>query len=286
MKASLSIALLLSAAMLTACGSSSSDDEQDPSGPTPNEESFEKFDLSAYEAKTITADTLAGTWVYMATGEYSGSSGGIQQENTSKSKWYFVIRTADLGDDETDCNLTFRDMWIDGNNVPFPCEFSEEMTDGEKIVGTYDGDINTFEMIKISDSEEAIGTVNYTIAGEEPVTIDVSEFYQEEGEILVESGHAAGSHKGLKFRVVLGDGSPIKIWDYNGVDIEGHDSLTLQADDSWFYMGHDLDEEGTGTDTVSYSMDAESTFANTMSANGSNDTLDVSGTIQIQLPVQ
>ncbi len=286
MKASLSIALVLSAALLSACGSSSSDDESDPSGPTPNEESFEKFDLSAYDARTISSDTLAGTWVYMATGEYSGSSGGIQKEKTSNSKWYFVVRTADLGDGDTNCKLTFRDMWINGNAVDFPCGFSEEMTDGEKIVGTYDGDINTFEMIKISDSEEAIGTVNYTIVGEEPVTKDVYEFYQEEGEILVESGHAAGNHKGLKFRVVLDDGSSIKIWDYSGVDIEGHDSLTLQADDSWFYMGHDLDEEGTGTNTVSYSMDAESIYGNTISSNGSNDTLDVSGTIQIQLPIQ
>ncbi len=285
MKASLSIALALSAALLSACGSSSSDEEPDPSGPTPNEESFEKFDLSAYEARTISSDTLAGTWVYMATGEYSGSSGGIQQEKTSNSKWYFVIRTADLGDDDTDCNSTFRDMWINGNEVPFPCEFSEEMTDGEKIVGTYD-EVNTFEMIKISDSEEAIGTINYTIAGEEPATKDVYEFYQEEEEILVESGHAAGNHKGFKFRVVLDDGSPITIWDYSGVDIEGHDGLTMRAADSLFYMGHDLDEEGTGTDTVSYSMDAESTYGNTLSSNGSNDSLDVIGTIQIQLPLQ
>ena len=286
MKASLSIALVLSAALLSACGSSSSDDEQDPSGPTPNEESFEKFDLSVYEARTISAETLAGTWVYVATGEYSFSSGGIQQEDTSKSKWYFVVRTADLGDGDTNCKLTFRDMWINGNAVDFPCGFSEEMTDGEKIVGTYDGDINSFRMIKISDSEEPIGTVNYTIAGEEPAIKDVYEFYQGEGETLVKSGHAAGNHKGLEFRVELDDGSSITIWDNKGVDIEGHDGLTMRAAGSLFYMGHDLDEEGTGTDTVSYSMDAESTFANTMSANGSNDTLDVSGTIQIQLPVQ
>jgi len=286
MKASLSIALLLSAALLSACGSSSSDDGPNPSGPTPNEESFEKFDLSAYEAKTISADTLAGTWVYMATGEYSGSSGGIQKEKTSNSKWYFVVRTADLGDGDTNCKLTFRDMWIDGNNVPFPCEFSEEMTDGEKIVGTSDGDINSFRMIKISDSEEPIGTVNYTIAGEEPAIKDVYEFYQGEGETLVKSGHAAGNHKGLEFRVELDDGSSITIWDNKGVDIEGHDGLTMRAAGSLFYMGHDLDEEGTGTDTVSYSMDAESIYGNTISSNGSNDTLDVSGTIQIQLPIQ
>ena len=278
MKPSLSFALLSSAALLTACGGS--DDDSTPTPP------FENYDLSAYEARSISSDTLAGTWVYVATSEYSGSSGGIQQEKTSNSKIYFVIRTADLGDEETACNSTFQDMWINGSEVPFPCQFSQDMTDGNKITGTYDGDINAFEMIKVSDSEEPIGTASYTIAGEEPVTKNIYYFYQQDENVQVMSGHAAGNHQGVIFDINLEDGSQIKSWNYTGVDIEEHDGLTMRAADSLFYMGHDLDEEETGTDTVSFTLDAQSTYSNTITFHGSNDAQDVGGTIQIQLPIQ
>ncbi len=213
--------------------------------------------------------------------------GGIEQDKSSKDKRYFVIRETDTGGlEESGCEYSFSEAVVNGNEIEFHCELLGTIVNNEKITGTQDGDVYTFEMIKISDSVEPIGTANYTIAGEESVTEDVYSFYQEDSEILVKSGHAAGNHKGVFLSFGFEDHVSLIVWDNSGVDVEGHDGLTMRAGDLEFYTGHDLDEGGTGSDTASYSMDAESTYSNTISFNGSNDSQDVSGTIQIQLPVQ
>ncbi len=286
MKPTLSIALVLSAALLSACGSSSSDDEQDPSGPTPNEESFEKFDLSVYEARAISAESLAGTWVYMNLTAYSFSHpSGAAGSQLSTAKSYFVVRETSAGGyEESGCESYFSPLTINGDEIKTHCEMVGTITDNQKIVGTVASEGIAFEMIKISDSVEPIGTVEYTIAGEGSVSKNVYSFFQESGATVMTSDDPSFISVNLKAGFENYEDGPFKV--YQDSD-ESVTELTLRVANLDFYLGSEYFYKGAvGTDTASYSMDAESTYSNTITFNGSNDSQDVSGTIQIQLPVQ
>ncbi len=283
MKASLSIALVLSAAFLSACGSSSSDDEQDPSGPTPNEESFEKFDLSAYEARTISAETLAGTWVKVSSVEWAeGNSDGIPPQN-SQIKEYSVIRAVGTGYEKSISEGFFGTVTVDGNDVAFEYGGIGTIIDNNHISGTREKTNEVYEMVKISDAVTPFGMANYNFNGEE-ITKNIFCLYQEKTDYLTDTGSDFDNDHKYTLEIGFEDGLSgddfigVYTWNETEPDLNNYYQLKLNVEETKFqtYQG----------DTASFTMDVEASFSNTMTFSGADGADSVSGTIQIQLPVQ
>ncbi|MEH6347692.1 MAG: hypothetical protein V7785_21530 [Bermanella sp.] len=283
MKAPLSIALVLSAALLSACGSSSSDEEPDPSGPIPIEASFEKFDLSAYEAKTINAETLAGTWVKLTSVEWvEGNSDGIEPQ-TSQIKEYSIIRSTDTGYEKSISEGFFGAVTVDGSDVTFEYGGVGTIIDNNHIYGTREDESEVFTMVKISNDEISFGTANYTF-NEEGITKNVFCFLQEKTNHLINSDSDFNDDNSFSLEVGFEDGLSgddligIYAWNDEGAELNDYSELQINVEETRF-----LTPQG---DTANFSMDVETSFSNTMTFSGMGDSSSVSGTIQIQLPLQ
>ncbi len=283
MKASLSIALVLSAALLSACGSSSSDEEPDPSGPTPNEESFEKFDLSAYEAKTINAETLAGTWVKLTSVEWvEGNSDGVEPQ-TSQIKEYSIIRSTDTGYEKSISEGFFGAVTVDGSDVTFEYGGVGTIIDNNHISGTREDENEVFTMVKISSEETSFGTANYTFNGEN-ITKNIFCFLQEETDFILDTETDFNDDNTFSLEIGFEDGLSgddligIYAWNEEEAELNDYSELQINVEETRF-----LTHQG---DTANFSMDVETSFSNTMTYSGMDGPDSVSGTIQIQLPVQ
>ncbi len=280
MKPVLTMALGLSVSLLTACGGSSSS----------SSDSVQEYDLSTYEGRSVSTETLVGTWVMVATGTQLSTFSDITMSSSSATKEYFVVRETESGGFESsDCDSGFSTLVIEGNIMTLNGG-TATITDNQKVSGSLEinfvseGELEgynitrtaTFQSVKISDEVESIGSVSKAIAGEETVTKDIFCFAQNNSVITVSGEDVSGNAKGTDFEIGLESASDDDFtfdkWSgtSSGVEIE-ISSNSFRTDE-----GND----------AAFTVDSESDTSIMITYNGSNNSGDVSGTVQIQLPLQ
>lgn len=280
MKPVLTMALGLSVSFLTACGGSSSS----------SSDSVQEYDLSTYEGRTVSTENLVGTWVMVATGTELSSLPGITSNSSSATKEYFVVRETESGDFESsDCGSGFSTLIIEGNIMTLEGG-TATIIDNQKVSGSLENNYvgegvfegynttrtATFQSVKISDSVESFGSISKTVAGEDTVTEGIFCFAQNNSVGTVSSEDGSGSYKGTDFEV--------------GLENSSDDDFSFDkwsGTSSGFEIEIDLDTFSTDEgNEASFTVDSESSTSIMITYNGSNDSGDVSGTVQIQLPLQ
>jgi len=273
-KPTLSIALILSAVLLTACGGSSK-----------SKQSVTEFSLDSYEGRTVNSDSMAGTWVSVSEGEVDIASDDLDLTGTFVTKEYFVILETDNSTyQKASCHSDFHDVDPEEDD-----RFSFEgimgtFTNNKTFIGNRDYETITnefsyiisesFQMVKISDSTESIGLVENTISGLGTSTFSINCFFQNSQKLEVTSGPEAGHYAEAYFDIGADRNLGLGFGETVGIDTVKY----MYNEDAEFNSG-----EG---DSVGYSIDGETTLTQELTYNASNDSQDVSGTIQIQLPLQ
>lgn len=246
-----------------------------------------------YEERTVSNESLVGTWVSFGSSyiEWTEDASLIERQT---SKDYFVIRNAIDGLEMVSCasvefgsSVGVVNISVEGDQVDLGDSFGIISSSG--LTGTVEDNrrINTstvvglagllmqtlsHEMIKISDSTAAIGSVSITVAGEGTEVSEVSCFSQAESTLV--DGSFPGRLK--LYRLPLNDTSVLRFQHSAVPFYPGYQRLDW--DDEHF----DDDNQGDLTFTVDNLDDLN--FS--MSFNASNDATDISGNVQIQLPVQ
>jgi len=161
-KAYFSIALILSAVLLTACGGSSGSNGVKP------------YSLNDYKGRSVSSESLVGTWVSVSTGQriLAGYSAYTEYTEVSYSnKQYFVITETDAGYSKASCNGGYDSINQNGNQISFN-GMTGSIVDNQSLIfsksselsfkGVTYSEFQNFEMIKISDSVEKVGVVSLT----------------------------------------------------------------------------------------------------------------------------
>ncbi len=262
MKTISTLALGLSVSLLTACGGSSS-----------SSDSVESYDTDSYEGRTVSSDSLAGTWVSVHSGDFTDTEDGVTVKISYASKEYFVIRPTDNGYEKASCSssLGFRDVrQEEDGQVTFDYNNTASVTDNKEMSGTletyyFDSEEVPFQALKISDQFDSIGSMSTTgsVAAEE----DIFCFSQSNGILTWNGSHANSSQ------------------DYKA-GFEG-DYIRFSKDEEDINIySPDYDFNTYEGETASLSVSSKSDSSQQMSFYGSNDSDDINGTIQIQLPLQ
>jgi len=274
MKASLSIALVLSAALLSACGGSSK-----------SKQSIAEFSLNSYEGRTVSSDSIVGTWVSVSEGEREEvyTEDDFTSTYNIASKEYFIIRDIGSGYAKESCYGWSSTVYESDGEIGFE-GITGTLINNQRVSGMRTEEQNfsdwsyseytTFEMIKISDSTEAIGTMELAEAGNGSNVVDVKCFQQNS---QVESWDASDDTATIEsYLISRSDRSYVELFKWSS-DLA--DSFTgIYAKGSFF--------NSDDNDTVDFRVSSESNVAHNISFNGSNEETDISGTIQIQLPSQ
>ena len=266
MKASLSIALVLSAALLSACGGSSK-----------SKQSVAEFSLTPYEGRTVSSDSIVGTWVSVSEGEETYVDDEFTGNYDVAAKEYFTIRDSGFGYVKDSCESGFNTVSQINGRIEFG-GISGTLINNQKISATSieEGSGYTrsysYEMVKISDSTQAFGVVNITEAGNGVITENVSCFQQSSALESYSDSNDTYKLEGYLVRTV--DYSMIDLQKWSGT----YGYTYIYSDGSFFDTDYG--------DTVDFRVSSNSSTAHNISYNGSNNTEDISGTIQIQLPSQ
>lgn len=273
MKTSLSIALIFSAALLSACGGSSSKSKQ----------SIAEFSLDSYEGRSVSSTSIAGTWVSVGEGERVESYDDFTSTYDIASKEYFIIRDSGFGYLKESCDGGSSTVIQTGDQIEFE-GITGTLINNQIISGTRTVELAfssysksgyaNYNMVKISDSAEAIGSVELTEAGKGSSVVDVKCFQQKsEVETWTVSNDTYFEEI---YSIGLIDHSDIELYKWNS-DF-GDSYFDIYAKNYSFYS----DE----SNSVNFSVNSESNTAHNISFNGSNQETDINGTVQIQLPLQ
>ena len=274
-----SISLILSTTLLIACGSSSSDSNK----PKP-------YSLDDYQGRTVSSDSLAGTWVSVGTGEinYSSDFGDAYEEYSSKE--YFVIRSVRASlYQKASCFSHFYDIEIEGdsefsfegikgsftNNNSFSGERKTDVQLDDTPDGSYSESSNEqFIMVKISDDVESIGWVATTIDGDRFILDDAYCFIQISRRMNIINSEIDGIYSEISYTVGV-DG------EYN-ISMSEWEPKTVDAVVNMFVQGQDFtSQDSSDTDfTINY----ESSFSHGITFSASGMGRDIGGDIEIELP--
>ncbi len=273
------IFLMLNAALLTACGSSSSDSK-----------GVEPYSLDDYQGRAVSSSTLAGTWVSVSSGEvnYSGDFGDVYEEFSSKA--YFIIRAThrpsykkascfsgfyDIEQEEGD---EFSFEGIKGtftNNNSFSGDRQVEFQSEDSPAEHYsESSYERFQMIKISDGVEAIGAVSTTIAEDEVIMDEAICFQQTRRRMHFINSEIDGIHNEAGFVVGVDDGYQLSMWEWDGNTADLAKTMFVQGQDFSSTDGNDTDF------TVNY----ESNSSHNITFSTSDKFREIRGDVKIQLP--
>ena len=264
-------ALGFASAVLVGCGSGS-----DSAG------SVTEYDLSEYEGRSVSTDTLAGTWVAIGTGSDQFShSEGVTTRNTAV-KEYFVIKDTGNGYTKPRCDYeTNYNVLLEGDSIQVN-DFVGTVTDNKTITGkivdsyteTEGGEdyaqesITNLTIVKISDSVSAIAKVTANVNVE---TVEKDVFcYQQ--------SNTAARFKSLSAKALEIETPVIELTRWVGD--EGYTALDSYA----FSVFLDTDDG----DNISFDVNTDSSLSETVTFTASSvtNTDSVTGSIVVQLPVQ
>jgi hypothetical protein len=247
-----------------------------------------------YEERTVSEDSLVGTWVSF--GERSlnldpkltGSS-VLTVRETSKN--YLVIRNSSSGLEMVSCTVGVTAISIQDDQVNLGGEFGfiPSFPFSEILFGTVDrnrkisaeshvemeGSFSQtvkYQMIKISDSTAAIGSASLLVAGEGAQEHQLYCFVQADFRVLQDGE----TREGKGYALSLGDDSMFSLQKSGVSGISDYQSL------NWGDQHFDDDNQ----DDLNYTIDNLDDLNFSMTFNASNDSTDVSGNVQIQLPMQ
>ncbi len=280
----------LCVSILTACGSGSSDID-----------TVESFNLSPYEGRVVSSDSLVGTWVYVKKGTASVGSfvdgSSFDSHQTSSYKEYFIIRETETGLKKSDCSSGFSWIELDADKLYFEQGHAVTVTNNNAFSGLYEiddvyGNANTgyyitehktVQGIKISNSVKPFGTVTNTTSGVTSITEDIYCFAQEHaaGEAL-SSIPDEGASGNFNSNQIMGGLEEFSDPEFRFAEWTGFKPLILiEVGMNSYYS--------TAGATVNLTINEESYLTYSMNysgSNGQNGAQDVSGSIQIQLPTQ
>ena len=258
---------ILATALLMGCGGSSSGGS-----------SVSEYDLSAYEGREVSTDTLAGTWVAVGTGrnEYIDSETQIDEYAV---KEYFVITGSGSTFSKARCDSASTRTLTLSEGVVTGGDFTGTVTENKLIVGKevsnfgsgndYSGKENlALTMVKISDLVEPVVTVDVaTTAGNIEGTLSC--FQQSNGNIAVNGSRVATfkDFNAYPFKVRYSVSSH-------------HESTSLTSQDPSVYLDTDLNN------TVSFELITDSSLSETLAISAYNNAVSLSGTVIVSLPAQ
>jgi hypothetical protein len=267
------------------------------SGSDSSSHELKEYSLSDYEGRSVSTDTLAGTWVLIASGSFEQTFPDGTYAGTLIGKEFFVIRP--IGDtanyEKSTCyGDGFLDIPIDGSSVDL--EFAQGtiqnniMIQASKLIdvssederfdekqGELDGKY-LYTMVKISDSINSIGSATKNLANADEEALEVFCFNKTEvarlydGSVIEETSWSAAfdasSSSSFLFKEIN-----------NKTLEESKNEILLNAGET-FYEKDD--------DTVSFSLDEENSFNISLSYNASNsiNADSVVGSVTINLPEQ
>lgn len=268
------LAALMSSTVLVGCGSGSDSESLG---------SASEYNLSDYEGRSVSSDTLAGTWVAVSSG-YSEltHSQGTTKTNLS-GKEYFVITKEGNDYHKASCGYdTTNKITLDGGSLEVKAEkFVGTVTDNKTITGKIEFDINdiednetgsvlqNIEIVKISDEigSLAMVTVNVNSVNDETAI----SCYQKSNSTFT-FGSLSGKSEEIKTPLV----------DINRLNGGGDDSELSYTN----WPSVDLDFESYKGHSVSFDVNVDSSLSETVNFTASNGSDSVTGTIVVQLPVQ
>lgn len=260
-------------------------------GSSSNSGKIESYSLDEYRGRNVSSDSLAGTWVSVSLGEANSISdfGDIYEQSSTKE--YFVIRAVgDSSYQKASCTSRFYDIEKEGtnessfegikgtftNNNSFSGERTVEFQIEDSPDGNYsESSYERFQMIKISDRVQSLGTVFTTIVGGRFVWDDSYCFIQISRRMNFKNSEIDGVHSEVGYVV--------------GVDGEYQLSMSKWEQDTadsvvnMFVQGQDFSSiDSSDTD---YTVNYESKFSNNITFSASGRGREISGDVEIQLPI-
>ncbi len=274
-----SIFLMLSAALLTACGSSSSDSK-----------GVEPYSLDDYQGRAVSSSSLAGTWVSVSSGEvnYSSDFGDVYEEFSSKA--YFIIRATNSSSyQKASCFSGFYDIEFEEgdeysfegikgtftNNNSFSGDRRVEFQSVNGPDGPYsESSYEKFQMIKISDEVESIGAVSTIIAEEEVIMDEAICFQQTRRRMHFINSEIDGIHNEAGFVVGVDGGYQLSMWEWDGD--------TADSAKTMFVQGQDF--SSTDSNDTDFTLNYESNSSHNITFSASDKIREIRGDVEIQLP--
>ncbi len=250
-----------------------------------------------YEERTVSDESLVGTWVSFSEQSLWFAPGFIDGGLTFAeeiSKNYFVIRNSIDGLEMVSCasgkfgpSDGVVNISVEGDQVDLGISLG--MISSSSVTGTVDnnkrislssaveiGDLAaetlSQEMIKISDSAAPIGSIAITVAGEGTVESQLSCLSQ--AEISVTENGVTEKFKA--YRLLVDDTSEFQFQQRVTSELPKFQRLDWKDE-------HFDDDNPGGLNFTIDNLDDLDFF---MTFNASNDSTDVSGNVQIQLPMQ
>ena len=270
MKAASAVVLGLGIVLLSGCGE----------GADKASQSVRNFSLKPYEGRTVSPDSIEGTWVSVRKGvglvEYEGIKVNIEAE----SKEYFVIRASNSLYSMISCESGAREIYVNDGQITIE-GVTASLADNQKISGTknfprgFGGEggsyTEEFAMVKISDSDDEVGTLSMTEAGNQSTTENV--FCMKESMVDVTTD---GLEKVSSSMFQAGLVSSPKL---HLTKNTGRNSFTFILAKNFVFNSKD-------SHSVGFTENSKSNTENNISFYGSNNVADLTGTIKIQLPLQ
>jgi len=273
----------------TESADSDGDGTGDNADPFPNDVDNDGI-ADVYEERTVSDASLVGTWVSI--GENSMRADPFPLWIEESSKKYLVIRNSEDGLEMGSCTSGFTGISLVGDQVNLGSGLSlispslipeglvATVENNQKInavsnhenEGGYLRESLNYQMVKISDSTAPIGSATFIVAGEETLNPQLYCF-SESKFTLLQNGVITD---GTIYRSSLENGMGFMLQRRIEPEISAYNH---------FKLGERYFSE-ENQDDVNFSIDNQDDLNLFMMFNASNDSTDISGNIQIQLPVQ
>ncbi|MFT5593386.1 MAG: hypothetical protein ACI8SR_001767 [Oceanicoccus sp.] len=259
------LAAVLTSAVLVGCGGSGSGSDV----------SVKEYSLFEYEGRTVSADTLAGTWVAVVSGTATGTYQGETETTTFSTQDFFIIKQTSTGYEKASCESYFDNrITLNDGSIEIPNEdFTGTVTNNSVITGkieenhgtnfTLVGDVSA---IKISDATTSIATISANINGENQ-TQELSCFRKT---------NEVSKFKGSS---IISDDIESSVLELSRVS--GADNYTTLYSSQY---GADWDTDDG--ESINFELNVDSNLSETVNFNGTDGLSSVTGTIVVQLPVQ
>jgi hypothetical protein len=241
--------------------------------------SVTEYSLADYEGRTVSAETLAGTWVAVGTGTYSYTDEDATGIENIAVKEYFVIEDTGSSLVKADCEGYGSDtISVSGNEITYG-DFSGTVVDNQSISGSISSsdewsngiseqtDI-ALSIVKISDATSPFGAIAVnTTTG--PLSTELSCF-QQYNSVASWNGESDGA-------ALIIEAYPMTLTSWTGT----YAYTSLESTSPSAYL--DTDYEG---ESVTFDLTSDSSLTETVTFSASDSTLSLTGTIQVQLPAQ
>lgn len=262
------LAVVMCSAALVGCGSGSD------GGP-----SVKYYSLDGFEGRSVGTTSIEGTWVMTGSTELNASSSSSQEANGKEAfKEMFVIFENEGSFFKLNCDGSYYSyVYISGNSANFS-GITGSLTNNKQFNGSftdqgYESGVSyslqgQAEAVKISDSTNPIASLTISNSNGE------SDF-ENLGCIAFSNGYASGGGRTQEFEVILTD----------NIDLERHkgeENYTAIYNDIAGFYDYDTDYG----DLVEFSIDDLSETSHVISFEASDSFRSMSGTINVNLPLQ